>query len=479
MIPTKNYSACTSMIVGKKASIDGSIMIARNEDSKASWPKNYVIHPRRTFSSPQQFSSKDNGFSMPLPLTRAKYTATPEWTDKFGVFEENGFNEYGVAMSATESTYTNELALGADPLNKDGIGEEAMITVVLPYVKTARQGIAWLGRIIERYGTSESNGILFADRNEAWYMETGGGHRWVAQRIPDDSYAVIANQSAIQEIDFTDPDHFMWSPQIQQFVADNHLNPDSTGKTFNFRRIFGTADLSDTYYNTPRVWYGLKMFSPDLSFEPTSQEMPFINQANRKLSILDVQNFLSSHYQGTPYDPVGEGSEADKHRFRPISLAKTQEAHILQIRPSMPTDLLGVQWLAMGVAAQSTFVPFYAGATETPAAYQNAHGSYTPKEAYWTYKLAGVLVDPHYVSLSPKLNDTRAKLRIQLQQALSKADRTALKAQLNGPELAAYLTKVNFENAAAGLKAYQQLISELVTASTDFSPLNFKQDVNL
>lgn len=479
MISTKYYSACTSMIVGKNASIDGSIMIARNEDSKSSWPKNYVIHARKDFSNPQNFSSNDNGFKMPLPKMRAKYSATPEWTDKFGLFEENGFNEYGVAMSATESTYTNDLALGADPLEKDGIGEEAMVTVVLPYVKTAREGVARLGQIVEHYGTSESNGILFADQDEAWYMETGGGHRWVAQRIPDDSYAVIANQSAIQEIDFDDPDHFMWSTDLRQFVEANHLNPDSTGKTFNFRKIFGTADLSDTYYNTPRVWYGLKLFSPKLDVEPTSQEMPFINQANRKLSVFDVQDFLSSHYQGTPYDPIGEGSEDGKHRFRPISLAKTQEAHILQIRPSMPVGLAGIQWLAMGVAAQSTFVPFYAGASDTPTAYHNAHGSYAPDEAYWTYKLAGVLVDPHYVQLSPKLNDTKAALRVKLQQAVKQTDAVALAAQLNGPELDNYLTKVNFKNSEISLNAYNKLISELVTASTDLSPINFKQDVNL
>ncbi len=477
MIPTPHYSACTSMIVGKDASIDGSIMIARNEDSKASWPKNYVIHAHQVFESDQTFISKDNGFTMPLPRVRASYSATPEWTDQYGLFEEDGFNEYGVAMSATESTYSNDLALGADPLVKNGIGEEAMITVVLPYVKTAREGVSRLGQIITRYGTSESNGILFADRNEAWYMETGGGHQWVAQRIPDDSYAVIANQSAIQEVDFNDPDHFMWSPNIQAFVTEHHLNPDLSETHFNFRRIFGTADLSDTFYNTPRVWYGLKLFTPELATDPTSQEMPFINRANRKLSVLDVQTFLSSHYQGTPYDPIGEGSEADKHRFRPVSLAKTQEAHILQIRPSMPLGAAGIQWLAMGVAAQSVFVPFYAGATETPAAYQRAHGTYTPGEAYWTYKLAGILVDPHYLELGGQLKETQAKLRHQFQQAVQKTDQVAK--NLDTAELSAYLTKQNLKNAATGLTAYQALISRLITGTTDFSPLNFKQDVNL
>lgn len=477
MIPTTNYSACTSMIVGKNASVDGSIMIARNEDSKSSWPKNYVIHEHQEFSDDQLFSSTDNGFKMPLPKIRAKYSATPEWTSRYGLFEEDGFNEYGVAMSATESTYTNDLALGADPLVKDGIGEEAMITVVLPYVKTARQGVARLGQIIEHYGTSESNGILFADKNEAWYMETAGGHQWVAQRIPDDSYVVIANQTAIQEIDFDDPDHFMWATHIREFVATHHLNPDLAGQTFNFRKIFGTATLADTYYNTPRVWYGLKLFSPEQTYDPTDQEMPFINHSNRKLSVFDVQDFLSSHYQGTPYDPIGEGSEADKHRFRPISLAKTQEAHILQIRPSMPTPAAGIQWLAMGVAAQSSFVPFYAGASDTPSQYQHATGSYSPDQAYWTYKLAGVLVDPHYVKFGPKLADTQKQLRISFQQAISNADQVVN--SLSNVEQANYLTKVNFANAQMGLTAYQQLISNIITHSTDLSPLNFKQDVNL
>ncbi|WP_040471496.1 C69 family dipeptidase [Lentilactobacillus kisonensis] len=477
MMPIKAYSACTSMIVGKNASVDGSIMIARNEDSKAAWPKNYVIHNHKEFDEEQSFSSNDNGFKISLPKVRAKYSATPEWTDQYGLFEEDGINEYGVAMSATESTYTNEYALGADPLEKDGIGEEAMITVVLPYVKTARQGVSRLGRIIEHFGTSESNGILFADKDEAWYMETGGGHQWVAIKIPDDAYAVIANQTAIQEINFSDPDNYMWAPNIRSFVKENQLNPDLSGHTFNFRKIFGTASLSDTYYNTPRVWYGLKQFSPDQQHTPIDQDMPLINRSNRKLTIFDVQNFLGSHYQGTPYDPIGEGSDADKHRFRPISLAKTQEAHILQIRPSMPTQAAGIQWLAMGVAAQSTFVPFYAGATDTPKQYQHATGTYSPNQAYWTYKLAGILVDPHYVALGPKLSDTQKQLRVQFQQSIQAADRSL--AGLSNIELANFLTKINFENAQRGLDAYNKLISNLITTSTDLSPLNFEQDVNL
>ena len=308
-------------------------------------------------------------------------------------------------------------------------------------------------------------------------METGGGHNWVAVRIPDDDYVVIANQSAIEEVDFSDPNNFMWSRNIQNFVETNNLNPDKTGKTFNFRHIFGTADLSDQYYNTPRVWYGLKLFSPQLEFEPTSQNLPFLNHANRKLSLFDVEAFLSSHYQGTPYDPIGDGSKQDKTHFRPISLAKTQEAHILQIRPNMPTAVGGIQWLSMGVAAQSSFVPFYAGAIKTPKEYQKADGKYSPDKAYWVYKLAGVLVDPHYLQLGSKLSATQSTLRTWFQQHFKQTDKETK--NLSGSELEVALTDANFAAAKKGLKEYRSLISDLVTSSTDFSPLNFKQDINL
>lgn len=137
------YSACTSILIGKNATVDGSVMIGRNEDSRPAWPKHFVVHPAKTTPN-ATFKSTDNTFEMPLPEAAAKYTATPEWSDKYGVFEEDGINEFGVAMSATESTYSNDRVLAADPLVKDGIGEEAMITVTLPYIKSAREGVARL-----------------------------------------------------------------------------------------------------------------------------------------------------------------------------------------------------------------------------------------------------------------------------------------------------------------------------------------------
>ncbi|ETY74284.1 C69 family dipeptidase [Lactiplantibacillus fabifermentans] len=471
------YSACTSILIGKNATADGSTMIGRNEDSRAAWAKKFVIHPHAEFDAAPTFTSQDaeHPFKMTLPKIRAKYSATPEWTPKYGLFEEDGINEYGVAMSATESAYCNARVLAADPYVVDGIGEEAMVTVTLPYIHSAREGVERLGQIVEEHGTYETNGILFSDAEEVWYMETGAGHYWVAQRIPDDAYAVVANQLAIQEIDLADHDNYLYAKGIRDFVVDNQLASMANG--LNFREVFGTADISDQHYNTPRVWYGQQYFTPEVEQDPESFNLPFIQRANRLIHIDEAQHYLASHYEGTPFDPVGNGTKTAKHLYRPISLAKTQESHVLQIRPDLPATTSGIHWLAMGVAAESVYVPFFAGASTTPAAYQVATEKYDSQSAYWVYKLVGVLVDAHYHALHGKLGDTQKELAIQLGHQLIQTDRQVV--DLAGDELVAALDAANEAAANTALTTMRTLTAELITTSTDMSPLNYNTDLNL
>lgn len=462
-------SACTSILIGKKASIDGSIMIGRNEDAKAAWPKHMVVHHHGTVA--KRFVSKETKLELELPGDSAAYTATPEWTNKYGLFEEDGINEYGVAMSATESAYSNALVLGADPLVEHGLNEEAMVTVVLPFIKTAREGVHRLGDLIAKYGTGETNGVLFADDQEAWYFESGAGHYWVAQRIPDDCYAVVANQLAIQEVDFTDSDNFMFHPGIQEFVDENHLNPDPS--CFNFRKIFGTADRSDAIYSEPRVWVGHQMFSPSQASdeEPESTELPFLMKPDRKLSIFDAQNYLSNHYEGTPFDPLTNGPEA--HKYRPISLAKTQESHVLQMGRKGPD----IHWLAMGVANESTYVPFFAGINRVPASYGRGKLPAQLNSAYWIFKHASVLVDSHLHDFLPMLRDVQKERNAAAQALVRKVDAQAEKK--SGKALENYLTDQSEKFANATLDEYRKLAMELITKMTDYCQLNFKTDENL
>ncbi len=151
-------------------------------------------------------------------------------------------NERNVAMSATETIAVNERVLGADPLvvvaagrrsqwyqpeTPGGIGEEDIITLVLPYVNTAREGVKRLAELLETYGTYESNGIIISDVDEIWYVETIGGHHWIARRVPDDKCAIIPNQLGIDYFDFddafSDAREFMCSADLTEFIERHHL----------------------------------------------------------------------------------------------------------------------------------------------------------------------------------------------------------------------------------------------------------------
>ncbi|WP_338215848.1 C69 family dipeptidase [Lacticaseibacillus salsurivasis] len=466
-------SSCTSILIGKAASADGSVMIGRNEDSKAAWPKHLVVHPETTAAEQPLFTSKANGFTLGLPSHALKYTATPEWTDQYGLFEEAGINSAGVAMSATESAYANARVLGADPFVEAGITEEAMVTVVLPFIASAREGVERLGRIVSEHGTGEANGVLFADHDEAWYMEIATGHHWVAQRIPDDAYAIVANQLSIQKVLPESPD-FMYDADLFKFAARNHFW--EPGTSFIFRDIFGTTGAFDHTYNTARVWDGQRRLTPSREAHPMADDLPFALQPDRPLFVDDAFSVLGAHFDETPYDPA-DPAATQKHRFRPISLARTQESHVLQMRQDLPFEIADLHWIAMGVAAQSQFVPFFAGTTTTPADYQRGGLPASLDSAYWQYKLASVLMDAHFHHYAHQLEQVQLATHAKLLANIAKTD--AASQGLAAGELQDLATQASAENAALAKADWQTFTMAMLAESTDMSPLNFSTDDQL
>ena len=151
----KIESACTSILVGKKASIDGSTMIARNDDTFSPLtPQRFYMHAGWKGEKSLHVKSPLNGFEADLPENGYRYNAVPNVeNDKLGDYEESGINERNVAMSATESTYGNERALGFDPLVKEGLDEDLIVNMVLPFIESARHGVEYLGQLIKQYGS--------------------------------------------------------------------------------------------------------------------------------------------------------------------------------------------------------------------------------------------------------------------------------------------------------------------------------------
>lgn len=462
----RKFGSCTTMLVGKKASIDGSTMIARNEDSGTANknPQRFIVmNPE---DQPTYYTSVQSAFEMQLPENPLRYTATPDAMEGFGIWGESGINSENVAMTATETITTNSRVLGADPLVEDGIGEEDMLTIVLPYIYSAREGVERLGAILEEYGTYESNGIAFSDADEIWYMETIGGHHWAAIRIPDDAYVIAPNRFNITHFDFASDDT-LCSTGLKEFIEKHHLNPDFEGT--NLRHIFGSATVKDTRYNNPRAWYIQKQFNPELEYEPTEQNLPFICYANRKISVEDVKWALSSHFENTPYDPYGEGEAKDRELFRTIGLNRNQESHILQIRNDVPTHIAGIHWLAFGPNTFNAMVPFYANVTDTPACYRDTEEDFDITKMHWLSHTIALLGDTNFGLYHDMHSAYEQKVVAACRNLQQNADEEV---ELQD-DLHSYLEAVNERYAKIAFDETNKLLGNMVLAGTKKMKLSY------
>ena len=428
---------CTTILVGKNASYDGSTLVARNEDSSNGVfePKRMrVVHPDE---QPRVYTSVLSHLTVELPDNPMRYTSVPDVVPGHGIWAEAGFNELNVGMSATETLTTNERVRGADPLvdyvpakgnegedgyvpaQPGGLGEEDMVTLVLPYAKSARDGVRILGDLLERYGTYENNGIAFSDVDEIWWLETIGGHHWIAKRVPDDAYVTMPNQLGIDSFDLDDAegaqaDH-MCSADLRSWMAEWHLDltlgveGDGPAAVFNPREAFGSHSDSDHVYNTPRAWYMQRFLNPydevwdgpDADHKPTSDDIPWARQPERKVTIEDIKYVLSSHYQGTPFDPYGQlGDERTRHMYRTIGINRQSQLAVMQIRPYRPQASRAIQWMAYGSNPFNTLVPFFPNVDTTPAYLEDTTTRVTSENFYWANRIIAALCDGAFRSTS-------------------------------------------------------------------------------
>ena len=239
---------CTTILVGKNASYDGSTMIARNDDSGSGHftaKKLAVFQPK---DYPAVYKSVISGVEIPLPAGGLRMTAVPNAVEGKGLWAASGVNAANI--------------------------------------RSAREGVHRLGSLLEQYGTYEMNGIAFQDTNEIWWLETIGGHHWMARRVPDDVYVVMPNQLGLDMLDLDDAlgeqKDFICSADLREFINRYHLDL-AQGGALNPRDAFGSHDDADHVYNTPRGWYMLRHFNPntfawdgpDADFTPRSDDLPW------------------------------------------------------------------------------------------------------------------------------------------------------------------------------------------------------------
>lgn len=406
---------CTTILVGKKASHDGSTLIARNDDGGFE-AKRIMVHPAK--SEPYTYKTVISHLSVELPGNALRYTDCPNVTKTNGVWPACGINEANVAMTATETITSNPRVVGADPYVRyqpkkgrsskevpGGIGEEDLVTLVLPYIRSAREGVLRTGALLEQYGTYEPNGMAFADAEEIWWLETIGGHHWIAKRVPDDRVVIMPNQFGLDQFDFDDAygakKENLCSGDLKEFVQANHLALDM-GEGFNPRLAFGSHSDSDHIYNTPRAWYMARYFLPrsfrwdgdNADFTPQSNDIPWSFVPERKVTVEDVRYLLGSYYQGTPYDPYDKNSSL-KGKYRTIGVPNSDVCGIMQIRGDLPEAIRGVEWLSMGGSGFTACFPVYANVTQFPKYISGTTDTVSTDNMYWHSRLIAALTDAH------------------------------------------------------------------------------------
>ena len=440
---------CTTILVGKKASYDGSTMIARNDDGFYDVKKLVVISPKE---QKKKYKSVIGQVEIDLPDNPLSYTACPTVGGNRGIWAAAGINEANVGMTATETITSNALVMGADPLLRPnlirkkgekakpcGIGEEDFVVLVLPYIRTAREGVVRLGELLEKYGTYEMNGIAFNDENEIWWLETIGGHHWIARRVKDEEYVIMPNQFGIDYFDLDDAfgkqKEFMCSKDLREFVKDNHLDLNQDG-TFNPRRVFGSHSDSDHVYNTPRAWFMGRYFNPtqykwdgeNADFTPESDNIPWSFVPEFKITAEDVKYILSSYYQGTKYNPYSGVDYPEKGMYRSIGIARTGMMSINQIRGYMPDKLKGIEWICFGSNAFNTVLPIYTSTDKVPKYLSETTLEVSTESFYWGSRLIGALADPHFGQTIQMVERYQKTTAAQAHQIINEYDKKMIAA---------------------------------------------------
>ncbi len=469
---------CTTILVGKNASFDGSTMVARTEDAPSGVfrAKKFVnVAPEE---QPRKYKSVISKVEIDLPNNPVRYTAVPNAILDNGIWGQCGANEYNVSMSATETITSNERVLGADPLVDCGIGEEDIYTIVMPYIASAREGVTFLGNLLEKYGTYEMNGIAFQDENEIWWLETIGGHHWMARRVPDDSYVIMPNQLGIDKFDFDDAfgakKEFMCSADLLDFVKKYHLDLSIDGD-FNPRHAFGSRSDADHTYNTPRAWILQRYFNPtsntydgiNADYRPDSDNLPWARIPEKKITVEDIKYALSHHYQGTEYDSYSKDIHSvKKGTLRPIGINRTNFLGLVQIRPYMPDELKCLQWLAIGSCVFNAIVPFYTNINRTPDYLANTTNQVTTENFYWTNRLIAALCDAHFADTASHIERYQLKVQSQSTALINKYDEKFIAEKISKDNAKDFLEKAN-ENIADELKVQTDdlLDKALYTAS--------------
>ena len=370
---------CTTISVGKNASVNGTTIISYNCDC-ATCPFGVNIVSAKDWEEGDTITVRSWEGEEPGKIAQVSHT--------FGYVQNimAVLNEKGVAVGETTCSIDTSTEYGKEVkevmfASKGLVDYETFLNFVLERASTAREAVQILGDLIETYKWAPiaAENINFADGDEVWIFEVYGHDLWCAFRLADDEVFVSANAARIRHIDFDDKENVMHSPNIISFAIDHGWYDPNSGEPFSPADIYAP---NRKVYSLRREWRAFDLIAPSLGLSPHEMEYPQTVVPDKKLTVHDVFKIAGDYYAGTEYDlskgpaagPWGNpmrytnqsGPEDKRDWERSIGLHRTSTFHITEINGNLPDPIKGVAWVGVGNPNSSYITPLSGSMSSLP-----------------------------------------------------------------------------------------------------------------
>ncbi len=487
--PMCECEGCTSILVGKAATSDGSTITSHSCDSNTD----------RTWMTMVPAATHQPG-EMAKVWMDPKETTGPDDPDRI----ESGeipqvpatyqylnaaypiMNEHQLAIG--ETTFGGKRELKSD----DGIIDcPELYRLVLERAKTAREAIRVADALTKEYGYNDyGEAFTFADPDETWLFEILGpgkgkkGAVWAAVRIPDDHVSVSANAPRIRRLNLADKDHVMASANVLSLAQELGYWDPASGQEFEFCYAYGSRTAMGS---RRREWRALSRIAPSLKLDPNAENYPISVKAERKLSVKDVLEIFRDVYQDTPFDMTrtlikidGNGAVAKNPIANPfmntdyldafkipsertIACKRATYLQITQSRGWLPNPIGGVVWLGYDNPMTTPHVPFYIGISQMPASYMvDGRAKFRRDCAWWSFRQVSQLAFLRWQPMVQDIEKVWRPIEDQAFAAQAKVEAEALALYKQDPAKAReYLTKYSHQVANGAVDAYWKLAEDL------------------
>lgn len=461
--------ACTNIIVGKKASKDGSVFVSYSADSYGAYGvmQHYNASTHKKGDKRIVRDWETNKYLGEIDEAPITYNVV------------GNINEFQLTIAETTFGGREEL------VDTTGIIDYgSLIYITLQRAKTAREAIKIMDELVNRYGyCSEGETFSIADPNEAFIMEMVGkagkerGAVWVAVRIPDEAVCVHANQSRIHQFLKLPKQQVLYSKDVISFARKMKLY-EGKDIDFDFAKTYCPLNFDGARYCEARVWTVYNRFAKGMEKyldyasgnNIDAAPLPLYIYPDRPVSFDDVMSAMGDHYENTPFDMTndpGAGPYLSPYRPRPLAWKYNEQTYfnerpvgtqqssfsfISQMRSSLPNPIGGILWFANDDAHTSPYTPVYCCVREVPSCYTLKYGNavkFSLKSAFWVQNWVSNMVYPRYSQVYP-----------DVKRVIDELHQKHFTAQNNIETTAQDLYKTNPENTIAFLTKYSNRMAE-------------------